>query len=134
MLQKIVLTAIFLIVTASIANAEQLKISITSPRNRASVSEKQVIKGKVTDPDAEVWVIIHPMVKNLDDRWVQPKVTVNESGDWKVRAYIGESGDKGKRFEIMAIANPDDELEEGNILYNWPNAEAKSRIIKVRRK
>lgn len=133
MLQKIVLTAIFLIVTASIANAEQLKISITSPRDGASVSEKQVIKGKVSNPDAEVWVIIHPMIAGLG-YWVQPSVTVDENGNWEVEAYIGVSGDSGKQFQIRAVANPKKRIKEGDILQKWPKAERRSKVIKVTRK
>ena len=92
------------------------------------------MEGTVTDSNVRVWVIVHPM--EVSDYWVQPSITVKENGSWKVKIYIGRPGsvDVGKQFEIMAVANPKDNLKEGDVLSGWPEAQAKSQVIEVTRK
>jgi hypothetical protein len=70
------------------------------------------------------------------DFWVQPQLTVNRDGTWMVSIYVGRPGnlDAGKRYEIMAIANPKRPLKEGDVLRFWPDAESKSEVIEVVRK
>ncbi len=40
----------------------------------------------------------------------------------------------GKLFEIMAVADPKKKLNVGDVLKDWPEAKAKSRVIDVTRK
>jgi hypothetical protein len=51
-------------------------------------------------------------------------------------AYFGRSGDldKGKRFEIVAIAEPHDTLVEGEYGSDWPRAKWTSKPITVIRR
>jgi hypothetical protein len=114
--------------------APKAMLRITAPSDDAEVSERPFVEGTVADPKAKVWVIIHPM--EVSDYWVQPSVAVKENGTWKVVIYIGRPGriDVGKKFEIMAVANPNVKLSEGDILSGWPEAEARSDVIEVTRK
>lgn len=109
-------------------------IRIIKPKDGSSVDWRPFVEGAVADPNAEVWVIVHPM--EVSDYWVQPSVAVKEDSTWKVKIYIGRAGnlDVGKQFEIMAVANPREKLLEGKILKGWPDAQWTSQVIEVTRK
>ena len=108
-------------------------LRITRPKNGANVPERVSVEGVVSEPSAQVWVIVHPM--EVGDYWVQPKLKVREDGTWKVLIHIGRPGDvdKGKQFEIMAVANPEVELKGGKVLKFWPEATWESQVIEVTR-
>ncbi len=121
----------------AVLNVEQTqspKIWITEPKTGATVPERPYVAGKVANPNAAVWVVVHPM--EVSDYWVQPQLTVNRDGAWRVDIYVGRPGtvDAGKRYEIMAIANPKRPLKEGDVLRFWPDAESKSEVVEVVRK
>src|SRR5438128_2749139 len=65
-------------------------IQITLPSDRAQVPVRAMIEGIVGDPNAKVWVIVHPM--ETSDYWVQPSTTVKEDGTWRVQVYFGRGG------------------------------------------
>ncbi|MEW6571972.1 MAG: hypothetical protein AB1390_12540 [Nitrospirota bacterium] len=98
------------------------------------VKWRPLVEGRVTDPKAEVWVIVHPV--GLSSYWIQPSVTVRRDGTWRVPVYIGRAGDIdiGKEFEIMAIAEPKERLTEGQVFSEWPKAKWRSDIITVVRR
>jgi hypothetical protein len=133
MLRKVSFLLVFILI-ASTACAQQLKIDITAPLDKADVPERPIIEGTVSDSSAKVWVIVHPM--EVGDYWVQPRITVEKNGTWRVMAYTGRPGnlDIGKYFEIMAVANPKAALKEGAILAGWPEAQEVSKSIVVKRK
>lgn len=114
--------------------APKANLRITMPADQARVPERPLVEGTVADPKAKVRVIVHPM--EVSDYWVQPSVSVRKDGTWKVMIYIGRPGglDVGKRFEVMAVANPKLPLKEGNVLSGWPDAQWKSQVIEVTRK
>ena len=106
------------------------KIVITAPCDRAKVAPRHFVEGLVSESNAEVWVIIHPM--ETADYWVQPNITVREGGKWKVLCYFGEPGKhSGKPYEVMAFGNPNEKLREGQLLSNWPRAQSKSQVVEV---
>lgn len=109
-------------------------IHITEPKDEDLVPQRPDVKGMVADPNAKVWVIVHPT--EVSDFWVQPSVTVKGDGTWKVKIHIGRPGhiDVDKQFEIMAVANPKVRLSEGKALRGWPEAQWKSQVIEVTRK
>jgi hypothetical protein len=109
-------------------------IAITSPKDEERVPERPLVVGSVSDPRAQVWVIVHPV--ETAGHWVQPVVVNDGNGHWKVQVYIGRPGelDIGKQFEVRAIANPKAPLREGEILGCWPEAEWQSQVIRVFRK
>jgi len=135
MTRKIVLPIVLLAVTVLIAGEEQLNVRITVPADKSQVTEQPSIEGTVSDANVTVWVVVHPM--ETSGYWVQPSVNVTKKdGSWKVMIYVGRSGkvDVGKQFEIMAFANPKGSLKEGDMLENWPEAQAKSQVIEVTRR
>ena len=109
-------------------------LRITTPVENDALGELPFVEGTVSDPNAKVWVIVHPM--EVSDYWVQPPVTVKDGGKWKVQIHIGRPGaaDIGKHFEIMAIANPTADLKSGDKLKAWPSAKWKSQVVEVVRK
>ena len=109
-------------------------LRITAPADGAQVSERPFVEGTASDPNAEVWVVVHPM--SVSDYWVQPRVNVREDGTWRVRIHIGRPGaiDVGEQFEIAAFVNPEVRMEQGDIFNGWPEAQWKSQIIEVTRR
>lgn len=109
-------------------------IHITEPKDGDLVDYRYYVEGTVADPDAEVWVIVHPM--EVSDYWVQPSLKPKEDGTWKVCAFFGSGpgSDIGKLFEIMAVANPNEKLYEGKVLHYWPESQWQSQIVEVERK
>lgn len=110
------------------------QITVSSPCDGDTVEARMFAEGVVSDSNAEVWVIIHPLKSS--DYWVQPRVSVREGGKWKVLCYLGQPGsvDSRKHFEIRAIANPKAHLRENQLLSGWPKAQSISRVIEVVRK
>jgi hypothetical protein len=118
----------------NVEQAQSTKVWITEPKNRDIVPERPYVEGKVSNANAAVWVVVHPM--EVADYWVHPRLTANQDGTWRVDAYLGRPGnvDAGKHFEIMAIANPQRPLNEGDVLRSWPDAASKSEVVEVVRK
>ncbi|TET22124.1 MAG: hypothetical protein E3J71_06975 [Candidatus Stahlbacteria bacterium] len=144
MWRKTVVLPVLLMVTVAVVSCRccikdkgprpECVIRITEPENGDSVSSYRpypYVKGTVSDPDAEVWVIVHPM--EVSDYWVQPSVSVKDDGTWKVCIFTEMSGaiEAGKQFEIMAVANPQMRLSEIKIIKRWPDARCKSQVIEV---
>lgn len=134
MLRITALLAVIFISLVSLADAQQLNININSPVDKTKVNELPFVEGTVSDSRASVVIIVHPM--EVGDYWVQQNVTAKKSGAWKVQIHIGRPGtiDVGKKFEIMAAANPRARLAEGNILRGWPEAQARSDVVEVERR
>ena len=117
----------FLVATTT--QAQSLRIEISEPTDGVKVAQKQYVKGMVSDPEADVLVVIHPV--ETSGFWVQPPVTVKSNGTWRVKAHFGRAGmDSGKEFEIRAFANPEGMLREGKS-GSWPKAAARSDVADV---
>jgi hypothetical protein len=134
MLRAIVWGAVFAILVSSPGWGQELSIEITVPSDRDEVSWRPIVEGRVSDPNAKVWVIVKPV--SVSDFWVQPKASVNRDGTWRVQIYIGRPGtfDTGNLFEVLAVANPHRRLREGDILNDWPAAKSRSHLFLVKRK
>jgi hypothetical protein len=50
-------------------SVENVSVTIESPQQGAEVGMAETVKGKVSDPKAEVYVLVHPLLTNL--WWVQ---------------------------------------------------------------
>lgn len=108
---------------------DQSSLAIQSPKSGARVDHRQEVNGKVSDSNADVWVVIRPL--ETSDFWVQPPVTVKEDGSWKVVVYFGEAGRHvGKQYELRAFANPVGKISEGRTT-QWPKAAARSNVVEV---
>jgi hypothetical protein len=123
-------TLIFLVLLALSSPAfsgQELKLRLLPGE---TVPARMMIEGYISVSGSTVWVIVHPM--ETKEYWVQPAVTIQDD---RLRAmvYIGRPGevDRGKRFEIMAVADPQQNLREGIILDDWPKGLVRSEIIMV---
>lgn len=116
--------------TSSLAGS----ISITAPKEGQEVPERPNVEGIVDDASSDVWVVLHPL--EVSECWVQPEVFVHDDGSWITSIYVGRPGraDLGKQFQIRAVVNPVDDLKEGDIVRCWPEAEAQSDLVVVKRK
>jgi len=105
-----------LIILPSKAYEEDLVLSITRPRNGERVCWRSLIEGRVSDPQLQVFVAIHPMATNRF--WIQPVPNVASDGSYSVYGYFGEPNQGiGEPFEIIAIATRNKELfKEGDTL------------------
>lgn len=124
-----------LMVLGFATGAQALDIQITMPQTQSGVPMRPSVEGKVSDPKAQVFVIVNPL-ETPDQFWVQPPVVVQPDGKWRAVIYIGRPGsiDVGKRFEIRAVANPKHRLKEADVVGGWPEAEAASSVIQVQRR
>lgn len=133
---SLVMLIIFLGVSlVSCAKAEKLtdvKIQIEAPRQNAEVGMSEIVRGKVSNPRVQVYVLVHPMLTKL--WWVQRKPSPpNQDGSWQVLCYFGtETEGMGEQFEIAAIVS-DKRYEEGQTLNELSSNVVRSDIIVVRR-
>jgi hypothetical protein len=110
------------------------RVVIAAPTDKSEVPERPVVEGSVSDNSARVWVIVHPM--EVPDYWVQPSVSVDPGGTWRVMIHVGRPGndDVGKQYEILAVTDPKQALKDGTVLDGWPRARARSQIVNVTRR
>lgn len=109
-----------------------LMVAITSPTTKSDVPELIDIEGTVSDPQADVFVVVHPV--KTQEYWVQQPATTDDK-KWKAsEIHIGQ-GEKGvgEKFEIRAFVGPKDNLQTGQKLKAWPQAAARSNVIEVKR-
>lgn len=96
----------------------------------ARVEDRPLVEGTVQPTCARVWVVVHPL--SVSEFWVQAMPTVQTDGGWVLKPHIGrEEEDQGEQFEVVAIANPTEELKEGLVLTRWPRGEARSDVSLV---
>jgi hypothetical protein len=97
------------------------------------VDARNQIRGRSKGVQSPIWAIVHPTTSGA--YWVQPPASPTASGEWTTGAYFGQEGqDRGVEFEFRAIANPADELHEGEILSDWPKAGQSSSVKLVTRR
>jgi hypothetical protein len=125
---------VFSLLCVSVAYAqrdgEREYVRIENPKDGQAVGDVADIEGKVSDPNAKVWVIVRP--QGTTQYWVQPPAEVEENGKWFSIAHIGRlDQDFGKKFQIRAVANPRVELHEGKVFSSWPSAALSSNIVTV---
>lgn len=109
------------------------QIQILEPIDKTRVAPRQLVTGIADAPLREVRLVVHPL--DTGAYWVQPVPALARDGRWSVLAYFGRSGDidAGKVFEVVAVADPEQPLEEGTVLAGWPKAAQRSSAITVTR-
>jgi hypothetical protein len=109
-------------------------IKIESPPDGAEVDQQAMIEGSAVEDARNVWLVVHPV--DTSSYWVQPRVAMRSNGTWSGMVYLGRSGerDKGKNFEIVAIADPEGTLREGEYGSSWPKAKWASRPVVLTRR
>ncbi len=123
-----------LLIAASVATAQQPRVSIDTPPHGAVVEWRETIGGTVHEKPKSVWVIVHPTATR--DYWVQPAgISDHKAGRWFANAYFGRPDiDSGARFQVAAVVNPVTPLREGLVFRGWPRAQAMSPVITVTRR
>jgi hypothetical protein len=116
----------------AVDSGDAITITITEPTEDGTVRARCRARGTVSDPAAEVWLVISAELSG--EYWPQPRATIDEEGNWTVLGYCGEkSTDTGTPFVLRAFANPVEPLVAGEPLPYWPEAEATSDIVTVKR-
>ncbi len=89
---------------------EPLPTTLTIPKK---VSMKQLVKGKLSDPNKYVYIFIHPLTTEV--WWVQNiPAAINLDGSWYTMCYFGtETLGIGEPYEIVAIVSSQDDLFKG---------------------
>jgi len=107
-------------------------LSIVEPKSGASLPSVITVRGTASRHD-RVWLIVHPTATS--DYWVQAGVERGSRGEWLGEIHLGSPGsaDRGKGFEVLAVAEPEKYLEEGMVLNGWPVSRWRSNIILVSR-
>jgi hypothetical protein len=97
--------ALFSWVWLSNTEVEPIQIEITDPTNGMEIEGfRHQVQGTVSDPNARVYVLVHPTA--WSDIWVQDPPLVDSAGNWRVNAHIGTAGEGiAQDFEILAIAS-----------------------------
>jgi hypothetical protein len=127
----VVFLYILLIAKGIDSQERQTVVKIVRPTEGTTISSQSIVEGQSSNPNTTIWIIVHPL--EVSDYWVQPRVSVRSNGQWAANVYVGRSGDldAGKRFELLAVANPRTALKEGAVLADWPEAEARSEVVMV---
>lgn len=116
-----------------------LRVNITDPPDGGNVTMQYFVKGTVADPDARVYVVVHPL--RVSEMWVQKPPIVDRSGNWQTQATFG--GDAlgiGESYEVIALATNDNfvatwatgnSLSEGRKLTSLPRKSNRSNRVTV---
>ena len=118
-----------------------VKISITDPREGSSVTLPYLAKGTVSDTDAKVHVIVHPL--SVSEMWVQQSPIVDAQGNWQSTVFFGtDTLGIGERYEVIALATNDNflvtwatgnSLSEGQKMTSLPHKSNRSNLVTVTR-
>ena len=115
------------------AQTTKLSVQIENPKDGSTVSEIATVSGTVSDPQADVFLVVHPTANG--DYWVQQSPTVGDDGKWMATAHFGQgSRGVGEVFEVRAFVGPNDNLNRDQKLSNWPSAKARSNVVRVTRR
>ena len=111
---------------------EHLEIKL--PEEWSKISGQFYIEGLVPDTGENVFIIFHSIAS--PDFLVQPEATICEDNIWRVRLDMDKVGgiSVGSVFEIIALANPEVDLKEIDVLSGLPKAQWKSQIVEAIRK
>ena len=122
----------FILLSTPVVSGENLEVRIVQPQQNAEVGLTHLVRGNVSDPNARVRVLVHPLLTNL--WWVQrPPSPPNQDGSWQTVCYFGtETEGVDEYFELIAIVTRE-RLDEGQTLSNLPDGAIRSDIIAVKR-
>jgi hypothetical protein len=106
------------------------RVGIATPVTGTRVVHRPLVRGSVEPSCSKVTLAVHPLA--VSKYWVQPQPTVASDGSWQAMPYIGEAeANCGEPFELVAFGNPDRVLGEGEVLDQWPQAQARSDVVTV---
>jgi hypothetical protein len=121
------------------SNIEPIKIIITNPSDGDNVTMRHIIKGTVSDPAAQVYVIVHPL--SIPEMWVSYPSMVSPDGKWQDEVYFGtETLGIGEQYELTATATNENFFvtlatgnffREGQTMSSIPRNTNKANVITV---
>ncbi|MCG8440609.1 MAG: hypothetical protein MI723_02265 [Caulobacterales bacterium] len=111
-------------------DVDRITLEVTHPVAGQFVDQVVTVEGAVSEPSAEVWVIVRPAGSGL--HFVQPPATVQSDGSWSSTAYFGREGDDdvGVRYDLRAVANPFQVLSVASPLDGYPESVGRSAIVR----
>jgi hypothetical protein len=129
-----ILMACLVGMAATQAWAASPRVDIQSPKANQEVGVETMVTGKVSDPQARVYVLVRPLKTRY--WWVQRMPAPPSSdGTWQTLCYFGtptEGG--GEPYEIIAIASKKRlSLKEGQKLEDTPEQGVSSDVVTVKR-
>ena len=101
-----------------------IRVTITEPQEGANVEMSHLAKGTVSDPDARVRVIVHPL--NVPEMRVQEIPVVDRQGNWQSTVFFGTEV-HNEEYQLIALAANE------NFLVTWATGNALSEGQKVTR-
>lgn len=109
------------------------QIEIRSPASGEEVEVETLVEGWVSDPKAQVYVLVRPLRTKY--WWVQRlPAPANRDGSWQTLVNIGtETEGIGEPFEIVALVTKR-KLHEGDRLEVLPERTALSDSVRVHRR
>jgi hypothetical protein len=120
------------LLAAGASAAQRLQVAIESPAQGADVRLETVVKGRVSDPGAKVYVLVQPL--RVGTWWVQRlPAPSNRDGSWQTLCYFGTvDAGVGEEFQIIAIVSRR-KLKEGQRLTEIPKDAVHSDVVTVKR-
>lgn len=117
---------------SSIVDAQNIRIRIERPNQGAEVGHIELVRGNVSDLNAPIYVLVHPMLTKL--WWIQRLPSPpNQDGSWQTICYFGtETKGINEYFEVVAIVTLR-KLKEGQTISDLPSDAIRSDIIMVKR-
>ncbi|MBI4670844.1 MAG: hypothetical protein HY741_04140 [Chloroflexi bacterium] len=116
-----------------------VKISINDPQDGTNVTLRYLAKGTVSDADAKVYVILHPLT--VSEMWVQQTPIVDAQGNWQSTVIFGtDTLGIGDRYELIALATNDNflvswatgnSLSNGQVVTSLPRKSNRSNLATV---
>ncbi len=105
-------------------------LTLSRPSTGRVVPQELLAAGNVSNAQT-VWVVVRP--KGSKQYFVQPPMKVGDDHKWRGVIYIGSvnMANVGSAFQVRAFVNPVIALEEGNLLYSWPQAQLATGIVEV---
>ena len=99
------------------------------------IGPQPTMTGKAPSADAKVFLIVNPE-QAPGQYWVQKVAAVDVKKNWVCSIHVGEPGNAyaGQKFVVMAVADPNDTLHEGDVLGAWPSGKWVSQQVTLTRK
>jgi len=126
-------TALFaVLLLGGASRTPTISIQIESPATGTEVAMETVVKGRVSDPKANVFVLVHPL--RAKPWWVQRiPAPANRDGSWQTLCYFGDAtAGLDEEFQIVAIVSPR-KLKERQTLNEVPKDVVRSEVVTVKR-
>ncbi len=130
-MNKLKLVVLVSLLCAVMAQGAELTINPSA----GPVGPQPTLTGKAPSTAAKVFLIVNPE-QAPGQYWVQKMANVDPKKNWACSIHVGEPGNAyaGQKFVVIAVADPNDNLHEGDVLGAWPSGKWVSQPITLTRK